>query len=172
MERNTKQKQIASAVILNGSVNLDISTPKHPKKQMLCDYKNFALWRDTPEFGRISFLNITGHGYAAFNVKTQEGQRCCFYFEAFATGFKWERVCHINQNTLDNRVSNLQEFMGQVCYDLMPKKDKLSGIGWVKKQQKWRVRIKVNGVNKSLGCFYNLEDAIEARHQGEVKYWG
>ena len=34
-----------------------------------------------------------------------------------------------------------------------------------------RARIKINGKNISLGNYDNIDDAIEARKQAELKYW-
>lgn len=37
------------------------------------------------------------------------------------------------------------------------------GVGWHKQRGKWRARIKVNGVDKSLGLYNTKEEAIKAR---------
>lgn len=45
------------------------------------------------------------------------------------------------------------------------------GVSWNKQRSKWHSRIAVNGKEIHLGLFDNIEDAIEARKQGEIKYW-
>lgn len=47
-----------------------------------------------------------------------------------------------------------------------------TGVCFFKPLQKWRARIKVRGVEYSLGYFDNFEDAVEARRLGELKYRG
>lgn len=44
-----------------------------------------------------------------------------------------------------------------------------TGVG--KSGRKWRARITLNGKNISLGSYSNIEDAIKAREQAELKYW-
>ena len=46
------------------------------------------------------------------------------------------------------------------------------GVSWDKVKKKWRSTIQKNGVQKHLGHFTNKEDAIQARKEGEKKYFG
>jgi hypothetical protein len=48
----------------------------------------------------------------------------------------------------------------------------VNGVGWNKKNKKYQAAISVNNKTKHLGLFIRLEDAREARKQGEIKYWG
>lgn len=79
---------------------------------------------------------------------------------------------HINGDRLDNRKKNLR-----VCthaQNLMNHKvlsnntSGYNGIIWDKSRDKWQVRIK----NIHLGRFKELSDAIEARKQAELRYFG
>lgn len=45
------------------------------------------------------------------------------------------------------------------------------GVTYYKKSNKWRARICINGNNKSLGLFDNIDDAIQARKEAEKKYF-
>ena len=47
-----------------------------------------------------------------------------------------------------------------------------TGVDWVKISKKWRASIRVNKVYKHLGLFTNKEDAIKAREEAEIKYFG
>jgi hypothetical protein len=84
-------------------------------------------------------------------------------------------VDHINRNRLDNRKVNLRFVtstqnninMGLSCKNTSGYK----GIGWCKKNQKWRVRIKIHRNEIHLGYFANKNDAIAARKQAEDKYF-
>ena len=46
------------------------------------------------------------------------------------------------------------------------------GVFHDKKCNTYRASISVNNKTRSLGSFKNLSEAIEARRQGEIKYWG
>ena len=46
------------------------------------------------------------------------------------------------------------------------------GVHWDKVIKKWRARVMLNGKSKHLGYFTNKEDAIKARKEGEIKYFG
>lgn len=47
-----------------------------------------------------------------------------------------------------------------------------TGISYLKKYDRFRVRISVNGIAYGLGSYNNIEDALDARKQGEIKYLG
>ena len=84
-------------------------------------------------------------------------------------------VDHINHNPLDNRKCNLR-----VCTqdDNMKNQKKrinntsgYTGVYWHKNTNKWIARITVNKKHIYLGCYDNLEEAIEVRKKAEEKYF-
>ena len=46
------------------------------------------------------------------------------------------------------------------------------GVNFNKRTGKWMVRLWVDGKRKSFGYFYDLEEAINARKEAEIKYLG
>ena len=85
-------------------------------------------------------------------------------------------VDHINGDKLDNTRDNLR-----VCTQADNMKNlKLStsnttgikGVGWRSHCNKWRAYIQCDGKFIHLGNFDNKEDAIKARKDAEVKYFG
>lgn len=46
------------------------------------------------------------------------------------------------------------------------------GVSWNKKDKRWVAYITKNGITHSLGSFTNLEDAITARKNAEIKFFG
>lgn len=46
------------------------------------------------------------------------------------------------------------------------------GVYWKKRGNKWCARITVNKKNISLGCFKTKEEAVTARKDAELLYWG
>ena len=84
-------------------------------------------------------------------------------------------VDHVNHNKLDNRKENLRIctrqqniFNSQVR---STNKSGKTGVWWNEKIQKWRAMITVDGKDIILGWFENIQDAIQARVDAEVKYF-
>ena len=85
-------------------------------------------------------------------------------------------IDHINHNVLDNRKNNLR-----ICTQNDNAKNKSKqinntsgrvGVTWDKQTNKWLAQIQVNGKNIKLGRFKNKEEAIRAREEAELKYFG
>jgi len=77
-------------------------------------------------------------------------------------------VDHINRKKYDNRKSNLREVTPhQNCFNRGAK-----GITWQADRKRWAAYIQYNGKAYNLGRYINKFDAIEARKDGELKYFG
>ena len=85
-------------------------------------------------------------------------------------------VDHINHNGLDNRKENLRivthkqnKFNNPI---LSTNTSGVTGVSWSKQKNKWRAYITIDDKQKSLGYYFNKEDAIKARKEAEEKYFG
>jgi hypothetical protein len=86
-------------------------------------------------------------------------------------------VDHINRNECDNRKSNLRvctQSQNLMNYVEKPSNNTSGHIGvcWDKSTNKWIAHLAIMRKHKSLGYYDNFEDAVEARRQGELKYYG
>jgi hypothetical protein len=85
-------------------------------------------------------------------------------------------VDHINKDKLDNRKNNLR--ICEQTHNLMnskiskDNKSGYKGVGFHKPSKKWRARITVDKKTIYLGLFNSKEDAIKARREAEIKYFG
>lgn len=83
---------------------------------------------------------------------------------------------HINRNALDNRKSNLRPANSKENARNRSKQSNNTsgfiGVSWDKECQKWRPFIKVGGKMIHLGRYVKKEDAIRARLEAELKYFG
>lgn len=84
------------------------------------------------------------------------------------------QVDHINNNPLDNRVSNLRIVtQHQNMQNLKgARRDSYSGVrgvSWDKKSRKWRVRVKVNHIWHHIGLFEDIEIAKVAVKQARAR---
>ena len=77
-------------------------------------------------------------------------------------------VDHINHDRLDNRKSNLR-----ICTRQQNNMNrKCAGITYHKTTGKWIAQIAYNHNHMYLGSFDKKEDAIQARKQAEIEYFG
>ena len=88
---------------------------------------------------------------------------------------KGKYVDHINNNFDDYRKINLR-----ICSNAENNRNRglqknntsgYPGVNWVKREQKWRARIKVDGKEQHLGLFSDINDAIQAKKAAEEKYF-
>lgn len=74
------------------------------------------------------------------------------------------QIDHINGNKLDNRVSNLRLATASQNHCNRPKSSRntsgYKGVG--KRNGRWRVKIRLNGIDYHVGYFSSLEEAAQA----------
>jgi hypothetical protein len=73
-------------------------------------------------------------------------------------------VDHINNDRIDNKLSNLQliSHRHNLSKDQKNKTSKYTGVSWNKSKLKWVAQIHFNGKTKSLGRFKSEEEAYQA----------
>ena len=85
-------------------------------------------------------------------------------------------IDHIDNNKLDNTVSNLRWVSQQEnCFNQQLSKNNTSGtkgIYFKKNTKKWHAYIKFNYKKNYLGCYDNLEDAKNARQKKSNELFG
>jgi hypothetical protein len=89
-------------------------------------------------------------------------------------GEKW--YDHINHNPLDNRKENLRKATrtdnNRNCSLSKNNTSGVTGVSWNKRNNNWRARIMVDKKSIEIGQFSNKSDAIKARLEAEIKYFG
>ena len=85
-------------------------------------------------------------------------------------------IDHINNNKLDNRLSNLRQVTHSLNNHNRPvRKDnklQVKGVYQRKDTLKFQAEIRVNKQKINLGCYTTLEDAQNAYQTGIVTYYG
>lgn len=84
------------------------------------------------------------------------------------------QIDHINHNTADNRIANLRDVTCAQNHQNRARKTNSAsghlGVTWHKRDKRWQAYIEIGGVNKHLGHFIELTDAVAARKQAELQY--
>ena len=114
-------------------------------------------------------ISKTGYAVANINGRTTKMHR---YLMKAQNGYV---VDHINGNPLDNRKCNLRVCtQKQNSQNLGLSKNNTSGYPGVNKKTngKYRSRITVDRKEICLGTFNTIEEAIKARKEAELKYFG
>ena len=87
-----------------------------------------------------------------------------------------EMLDHINGDRLDNRLKNLRPVSKRENnFNKKMRGDNTSGVigvRWHKQRHKWNARIALDGKERSLGMYDNIEAAREARLKAELQYFG
>lgn len=112
---------------------------------------------------------LKDNGYACNNS--------CGYLHRFIMNCQDDMVVdHINHNRLDNRKSNLRVCTYQQNSMNSGKrndnKSGITGICWDKSRSKWKSYININSKRINIGRFNTKEEAIKARKQAELEYFG
>lgn len=84
-------------------------------------------------------------------------------------------VDHIHHDTLDNRKSELRKVTpAENAQNRKVRTDSSTGfpgVTWHKATGKWYARIGKDGKRIDLGCYSDIEEAIQARKDAEKEYF-
>lgn len=129
---------------------------------VVCQY---TWWADFRKKYNTTYIKTTIH---------EAGKKKHIYLHKLLTSN--ELTDHIDRNPLNNRRSNLR-----VADDTQNNRNAsiaknntsgVTGVVWVKHNQKWGAQIMVNYQSINLGYYINKDDAIKARLEAEQKYFG
>ena len=120
------------------------------------------------------YWNVTSDGYIATHSINKNKRISLHRFLTNAPQDKF--VDHINGDKLDNRRNNLRICTpSQNCmnrHNSITNKCGKIGITYRAYKDRYEAYIFVNKKNIYLGCYKNLQDAINARVEAELKYYG
>lgn len=144
--------------------------------------KNEPFWFDKEDYELIRGYSwhYNAKGYVeAYDKETKTHIALHRLIMGFPdTCFDVNHKAHLprNEPKVDNRKSNLeivtksQNSMNHVT--ALNNVSGCSGVNWLKQSNKWRARITVERQEIHLGVFNNFEDAVKARKEAEIKYFG
>ena len=118
------------------------------------------------------YINKLGYRIIRINGKSYSAHRLAFLYMDGA--FPPNDTDHINHLRADNRFVNLRQVTqvenGRNKSMQSNNKSGFTGVYWHKRASKWVAKIYLNGKDKHLGCFTDIDDAIEARKRANVEH--
>ena len=124
------------------------------------------------------YISIDTRGYAYFSYGTRDVYLHRLLSKAllFCKNFETDICDHINGDRLDNCKTNLRIIKRSVnpvnCGVRTDNKSGCKGVSWLERLKKWQVNIQFQKQNHYIGVFENFEDAVKARKEAEIKYFG
>lgn len=123
------------------------------------------------------WANRDVHGQQYINVeidnKSYKVHRLVFMYHH---GYFPSRIDHIDGNRFNNKIENLREVTAsQNAQNSKFRKSNTSGhknVSFDKRNKRWRVMVRVNGVNKSFGYYDDLELAGLVAAEARDKFHG
>ena len=138
------------------------------------DYKDGQLiWklpRSKIQVGqKTGHLNFHGYLNTKLDGKNYRTHRLIFMWHY---GYLPKQIDHENRNKIDNRIENLRPATNsQNRMNTGLQKNNTTGIkGVYKHQNKWRVRLMVNGKSKSFGLYHDIDYAKFVADAMRYKY--
>jgi len=135
---------------------------------------------DTEDLDKVAQFNITWNLkvkvliYVSANKRKNRVRSTLILHRLIMDAPKGMVVDHINHDTLDNRKGNLRIITdSQNNQNRKGKANSSSGIlgvNWNKQAGKWQVAVKVNGKNKHIGLFDDIERARDASIRARERY--
>ena len=144
-----------------------------PKNVYNCkSEKECARWNSRFSNKEVGCLNSHGYRKTKFLNKLVSVHRLIWLMEYGE--YPNDQLDHINGNRDDNRIENLR--ISNPLINMQNRKQNencksgCSGVYFNKRENKWRAHIKSNKKNIHLGYYIDLNDAVNARKQAEIKY--
>lgn len=155
-----------------------------PKGNVFIKHDNviecYSLEGDLLFFTDIAFENLVmehawckmADGYAA----TRIGGVMVSAHRLLSNPHDWELVDHINRDKKDNRLCNLRNTnKSENAFNGRRRTTNTSGRPGVRYRSdthRWQAEIKYNYIKYSLGCYRTFEEAVKAREEAELKFYG
>ena len=139
--------------------------PDYDYLHSVFEIKDRLLYNKVQRSSRVKVGELAGSNSGAYrlvflNAIPWQVHRVLFFM---VHKFSPITVDHIDGNKQNNHIDNLRAATPtQNCFNktlTKANKSGVKGVSWAKKSNKWNACIRINGKNKNLGYFADLEDA-------------
>ena len=131
--------------------------------------KGEEFWFDLEDYDKIKFYSWHKDKKGYFS--TSHNKHSLHRLVMNCENEKNIQIDHVNRKPFDNRKENLnivtsrENAQNKGIYK--NNTSSYSGVG-LRPNGKWQARIQIDGRRISLGCYDNIEDAIQAKKEGEL----
>ena len=158
--------------VLDNYALIVISSKKFGEKKIIIDKE------DIEKVSNLNWhLRLSSKNYFYAYARARDDKKEKFTMHRLITDCLDENlhIDHINHDTLDNRKSNLR-----VCTNSQNQQNRKlnvnnksgqKGVSYIKSLGRWQATISYMNKKIYLGCYENIDDAIEARKTAENKYF-
>jgi len=116
------------------------------------------------------------HGHAFYAARRGPNRRLVYaHHEILGKPRPGFEVDHVDGISLNNQRFNLRWVtysQNQMNQHRIRGRSQYKGVHWIKKTEKWQVRIQLDGVRNHLGYFDSEEDAARAYDAASLHYFG
>lgn len=141
-------------------------------REMFTSDRTFGMW-NARYAGTEAFTAKNGSGYKNGSINGKNYQAHRVIWAMHHGSWPVNEIDHINGIRDDNRIVNLRDVsQGENQRNARRRIDNESGhcgVSWRKESRRWRAEIRLNGKQKNLGYFTDIDDAIAARKAAEIK---
>jgi hypothetical protein len=174
-KRNFKQSRYCDRICTANAIRGKFNDHKIKGDTVEIYCKDKVILIDKGDLKKISMCgwHIGSGGYGLVKNKKYEG-----LMHHFIMGKPPKNMVtdHINRNKLDNRKCNLRIVPHYIntrnTGNHRTNTSGFKGICWCKKDKRFKAKLSVNNKTINLGQFKDIQDAVKARKEGELKYWG
>lgn len=169
-ERTNRDRNTYSIDIENSTVTIDLRNIKGEIiDKTVIDIEDFDIVKDYK-------WSKNANGYAICMKKKSQGGEHVFMHRLIMNCHSETIVDHKDRNTLNNRKNNLRiadKSKNNMNKCVLPNNTSgVTGVSYHKRLNKWEARIGYKNKSIYLGIYKNKEDAIKARQEAEIKYFG
>jgi hypothetical protein len=135
------------------------------------DYQSANAW-NARNAGKYA-VSIDSEGYYSVQINGEKWKQHRVIWKMIYGQDPKGDLDHIDQNKLNNNISNLREtddYLNSKNMSMFKNnKSGVTGVNFMhdRKSRPWRAQINWHGKKKNLGNFASIDDAIEARKQAE-----
>jgi hypothetical protein len=153
-----------------------INSPKHGDLETIISTAKLEVALSFPNTWYARYEPKTNSFYAVGNMTIEKNKRRTFGLHQWVMSRPKNMVIdHLNHETLNNldenlrvvtKAQNSQNRIGSTRANVSG----VRGVRWSKREQKWQVRMKVNGKESQFGTFKTVGEAEELSKEIRKKY--
>lgn len=138
--------------------------------------RSFIIDYDDYDKVKNAYWGVNKNNYVYGGIRRNGKKECIGIHRYLVDEYSSNFIDHINGDRTDNRKINLRIVDSSQNAQNTPvridNKSGVTGVFWYEPHQKWISYININKKRISLGHYSNFVDAVKARYNAMIKYYG